>query len=189
MLNLNFFLDFICGDKCLQYGKEDHKPYCAKEGYEWESVDCQRLDWLFQHPSSKTICQCGQLTMTIEDLNRVKSYCCSPDWPCQDQGNKIVCQNGTVVKQNNKCANECPTAGIVSAIAIATKEACDLEHKCYQNKENSYDFNEICDLNQIDGKQFAGKFCGSNGYSEPCFNNVTTGIHKIGQCYSKDFIG
>ena len=136
--------------------------------------------------------------MAMYELNRSRSYCCSPDWPCQDQGNKIVCQNGTLVSYNDKCGNECPTAEAVSAMAIATKEACDQEGKCYRNKNIYYDVNEVCDSGQKNESDFAEKFCGSDGKYEmlkqgkpvPCFNNVTIGMHsRMGQCYNTGFFG
>ena len=128
--------------------------------------------------------------MDINELERSRSYCCSPDWPCQDQGNKIVCQNGTLVKWNDKCGNECPTAEYVSAMAIATKEACDQEGKCFRTKGSGYDVNEVCNCSQNDESNFAEKFCGSDGRSVPCFNNVTIGMHsRMGQCYNTRYIG
>ena len=179
-------LAFICGDKCLQYGKEYHRSWCENNmGYLWESAKCQWNSRKFQG-ASKKICQCGQQTMSI---NEFKSYCCSPDWPCQDQGNKIVCKNGTLVNMNDKCGNECPTAEFVSAMAIATKGACDQEGKCFINENTAYDVNEVCDHSQKNGSDFAEKFCGI-GRSVPCLNNVTNGMHnKVGQCYNTGYIG
>ena len=140
--------------------------------------------------ASKRICQCGQQTMSINQLSSSKSYCCSPDWPCQDQGDKIVCQNGTLVNFNDKCGKECPTAERVSAMAIATKEACDEEGKCFRNKNRDYDVNEACDHGHNDENEFAEKFCGSDGNSVPCFNKFTLGRYKrIGQCYNTRYIG
>ena len=176
-------LAFICGDKCLHYGKEDHRSYCEYRGYSWEGAKCERSAWLFQG-ASKSLCQCGQQTMAIYELDKSKSYCCSPDWSCQDQGNKIVCQNGTLLKYNDKCGNECPTAEVVSAMAIATKEACDQEGKCFKNKNTVYNVNEVCDHSQNDESHFAEKFCGSDSRSVTCFNDVT-----IGQCYNTGTFG
>ena len=128
--------------------------------------------------------------MTIDELDNSKSYCCSPDWLCQDQGNKIVCQNGTLVNWNDKCGNECPTTKAGSAMAIATKEACDQEGKCFRNKNIYYGVNEVCDIGLNDESDFATKFCGSRGHSVPCFNNVTNGMHsRMGQCYHTGSIG
>ena len=89
---------------------------------------------------------------------------------------------------NDKCGNECPTAEAVSAMAIATKEACDQEGKCYRNKNLYYDVNEVCDSGQKNESDFAEKFCGSLG-GLPCYNNLTKGLLNIDQCYGKGFIG
>ena len=130
--------------------------------------------------------------MAIYELNRSRSYCCSPDWPCQDQGNKIVCQHGTLVSQNDKCGNDCPRVERGSAMAIATKDACDHKGKCFRNKDIGYSFNEVCGHSQKNESNFAEKFCGSRsrGNSVPCFNNVTIGMHgRMGQCYNTANIG
>ena len=183
----------ICGDKCLHYGKQDHRSYCEFWNHSWESALCESKAWLFQGALSKSICQCGQQTMAIYELESSRSYCCSPDWPCQDQGNKIVCQNGTLVNINDKCGNECPTSDGASAMAIATKEACDQEGKCFRNKNIYYDVNEVCDSGQKNESDFAEKFCGigrSDGESVPCFNKVTIGMHsRMGQCFNTAYIG
>ena len=90
---------------------------------------------------------------------------------------------------NDKCGNECPTAEFVSAMAIATKGACDQEGKCFINENTAYDVNEVCDHSQKNGSDFAEKFCGI-GRSVPCLNNVTNGMHnKVGQCYNTGYIG
>ena len=185
----------ICGDKCLYQGEEDHRLYCQFHGFKWESAQCQSQDWQFQAGASKKICQCGQQTMNINELQSSVSYCCSPDDQCQDQGYKIVCQNGTLVNWNDKCGNECPTAKGVSAMAIATKTACNNEGKCFKNRNrftntNSvYSINEVCDHGQKNESDFAEKFCGRKG-SVPCFNNVTQGIYNsIRQCYNTNYIG
>ena len=178
-------LAYICGDKCLHNEKEDHRTYCDFFKLPWDSAQCQRQARGF----SKSICQCGQQTMSIDELGNSRSYCCSPEWPCQDQGNKIVCQNGTLVSENDKCGNECPTGEGVSAMSIATKEACDKESKCYMNKDILYSVNEVCDHSQNDESDFAKTFCGFDA-SVPCFNNVTTGMYsRMGQCYNTYYIG
>lgn len=87
---------------------------------------------------------------------------------------------------NDKCANECPTAEGVSAMAIATKEACYQEGKCFRIKDSAYNLNEVCDHGQKNESDFAEKFCGSDG-SLPCFNNST--FNRIGQCYNRRYIG
>ena len=182
-------LGYVCGDKCLYYGKQDYRSYCEFFNLPWESAQCQSEDLRFQG-ASKSICQCGQQTMAIHELESSRSYCCSPEWPCKDQGNKIVCQNGTLVKFNDKCGNECPTAESVSSMAIAAKEACDQEGKCFKNKNSYDDVYEVCDSGQKNKSDFAEKFCGSDGRSVSCFNNVTIGIHsRMGQCYNTGYIG
>ena len=182
-------LGYICGDKCLHYGKEDHRSYCEFFNYPWKSAQCTIQAWRFKG-ASKSICQCGQLTMSIYELSGSRSYCCSSDWPCQDQGNKIVCKNGTLVNWNDKCGNECPTAEGVSAMAIATKEACDQEGKCFRNKDIYYAVNEICDHGHNDEVEFTEKFCGFDGDSVPCLNNFTlVKYNRIGQCYNRRYIG
>ena len=129
-------------------------------------------------------CRCGDKTMTVVDLANSRSFCCSPEWPCEDQGSEVVCPNGTLVNINDKCRKRCPAAGLVSATAIATKEACDEENKCFQNKDLGYNVNEVCDHDQQkDEISFAEKFCGFND-SVPCFNNATTGLYNISQCYN-----
>ena len=178
----------ICGDKCLHYGKEDYRFYCEYWNFPLENARCQIEAPRFQG-SSKSICQCGHQTMAIYELSAIRSYCCSPDWPCQEQDNKIVCQNGTLVSENDKCGNECPTGEGVSAMSIATKEACDKESKCYMNKDILYSVNEVCDHSQNDESDFAKTFCGFDA-SVPCFNNVTTGMYsRMGQCYNTYYIG
>ena len=100
--NGNSFLDvgLLCGDKCLKRGEADHKPYCEMLGLEFESAKCRRRAGIYQG-ESKNICQCGQDTVTILDLNKNKSYCCNHDWPCEDQGNKIVA-NFTMLPSDQK---------------------------------------------------------------------------------------
>ena len=184
-------IGLICGDRCLKRGEKDLKPYCEMLGLEFESAKCQRRAATTYHGESKNICQCGQDTLSILDLNKSKSYCCNHDWPCEDQGNKIVCQNGTITNLNRKCGNECITARTVSAMALETKEACDKKNTmCYNNKNSAYTINEVCGDDKISESAFAEKFCGFSDRSTPCFNNITNGSYKnIRQCYHIGFTG
>ena len=94
------------------------------------------------------------------------------------------------MNQNDKCGNECPTAERVSAMAIATKAACNQEGKCFRNKDIYYSVNEVCDPSQKNESDFAEKFCGFDDESVPCFNNVTIGMHSsMGQCFQTRYIG
>ena len=159
-------------------------------GLEFESAKCRRRAGTYQG-ESKNICQCGQDTVSILDLNKNKSYCCNHDWPCEDQGNEIVCQNGTITNLNKKCGNECVTAKYVSAMALETKDACDRKDvMCYINKNSAYTVNEVCGHENMSESVFAVRFCGFSDRSRPCFNNVTSGIfNNIKQCYQIAFIG
>ena len=192
LYSINFLVfydvDQICGDKCLKVGKDDHKPFCEKFKWLWESPQCQSQAPRFQG-ESKSICQCGQNTMSIDDMNFSRSYCCILEQTCQDEGNRIVCQNGTLTSLNERCGDTCPIDKAGSAMAISTKEACNQGTiKCRKNKNIAYDINEVCNQEQDNEDSYAEKFCGSLG-GLPCYNNLTKGLHKIEQCYNKGFIG
>ena len=91
---------------------------------------------------------------------------------------------------NDKCGNKCPTAEFVSAMAIATKEACDQEDKCFRNRNSVYTVNQVCEHSQKNESDFAEMFCGDDFRSVSCFNNVTVGMHsRMGQCYNTAYIG
>lgn len=169
---------------------EDHLQYCKNFGYSLDSLKCQRLDQRFERfqTTPKSICQCGEETMSIQDLANTKTYCCNRNLPCDDRGNKIVCQSGTLVNVNDKCKEECPTAEGMSALAIATNESLGSEaNKCYLNMDEEYSLNKVYSLGNNNGTVFAKMHCGA---SNNCFNNVTRGIHNnIRQCYDQGYVG
>ena len=162
---------------------------CDSRGISWESEECQGLDSAYQETLTN-ICVCGHQTMTIDELKRSNIYCCSPNWPCQYQGKKIVCHNGTLLGVDGKCGNECPTALVVSAMSIATKKACDQKDKCYSTRSSGHIVNEVCDQGQDIENEFSDTYCGSNGKSVPCFNNGHKGTYnKSSQCFNTNYVG
>ena len=172
---------------------EDHLHYCKKFGYSLDSIKCKRLDERFQRfqTTSKSICQCGQETMSIQDLAISKTYCCNRNIPCVDRGNKIVCETGSLVNVNDKCEEECPSAEGTSAMAIATKESLGPEtKKCYLNMDRKYTLNKVYSNSNTNEMEFARMHCGPSDFSIPCFNNFTRGLHKhIRQCYDVAYVG
>ena len=127
--------------------------------------------------------------MSIDDMLFSRSYCCSLEQTCKDEGNRIVCQNGTLTSLNERCGSGCPTDKKGSAMALSTKEACDQGSiKCRKNKNIAYDIIEVCDQEQSNEDSYAEKFCGSFG-GLPCSYNLTKGLQNIEQCYNKGFIG
>ena len=73
------------------------------------------------------------------------TYCCNTS-PCSLNGTSIICNHGSMKKQDEKCQNECPTGEFQSLSTISSAALCsklEEENKCYLNLWNN-EFKAVC---------------------------------------------
>ena len=78
-------------------------------------------------------------------------YCCNTS-PCSLNDTTIICNHGSMKKQDEKCQNECPTGEFQSLSTISSIDICsklEEEDKCYSNLYNN-EFKAICHKISVD---------------------------------------
>ena len=144
-------------------------------------------------------CQCGNITMTNADISREGKYfglyCCNQIEPCPLKNDTITCADGILTNINDKCGSVCPTARLMSYIAISTDHNSTNKQNhnmCYEygNIVTLYDFlyyNKIFMNSDVskDTENFAANFCG-HSFDDSVQLCVNTGKRKYeySQCYS-----
>ena len=140
-------------------------------------------------------CKCGAIPIDIGINNQfleARSYCCSPT-PCERNGNRIICRDGTLNYFNQSCEaqgetniNQCPTASLVSSSAISVKQNGS-HFQCYEETKENVDFNKVhLNSDNVSDEDFARIFCGS-GKSIICNSTYSHSKNTFQQCHNNDF--
>ena len=146
-------------------------------------------------------CQCGNITMTNADISREGKYfglyCCNQIEPCQLKNDTITCTDGILTNINDKCGSVCPSAKVMSVIAISTDHYINKQNDnmCYEYgntiglREKSSEFlyyNKIfmnLDVSK-DTVNFAKNFCSQiiDNSAHLCVNTGKKN-YEYNQCY------
>ena len=149
-------------------------------------------------------CQCGNVTMTHADIDPGPPagkyfglYCCNQIEPCQLKNDTITCTDGILTNINDKCGSVCPSAKVMSVIAISTDHYINKQNDnmCYEygniglrgeSSEFLY-YNKIF-MNSVVSKyteNFAENFC-IQIFDNSAHLCVNTGKknYEYNQCYS-----
>ena len=124
-------------------------------------------------------------------------YCCNTS-PCflNDTTNSIICNHGSMKKQDEKCLNKCPTGEFQSLSTISSADVCSKleDDKCYLNIWYN-EFKAVCHHGiSDDDNTTILKFCGKaleNLKYEKIASYMCPQIAKskysFQQCYSTAF--
>lgn len=158
----------ICGSKC------------------WYSIDLKTARSIKELEYN---CQCGNVNkFTIE--NPHEFYCCNQMEPCLLINGTITCTDGIFTNINEKCGSVCPTAYLMSEIALSTNQYTHTS-MCYAYGNEDNDrishiyYNKIFMNSNVikDQKNFAIKFCGRSPGSQLCVS-MEKGKYEYDQCFN-----
>ena len=140
----------------------------------------------------KYYCQCGNVNMSAIK-NSHEFYCCNQMEPCQLRNGTITCTDGVITNINDKCGGVCPTADLMSEIALSTNQYTHKQNDgmCYAYgnvEEDEYErlyYNKIfMDSDSIkDQENFAVNFCFADSGTQSCVG-MEKRKYEYDQCFT-----
>ena len=171
-----YILEFICGDFCTE--------------------EFSTLVSTADKPPQRN-CKCGNEIYTMDDMYKQSIYCCNTS-PCflNDTTNSIICNHGSMKKQDEKCLNKCPTGEFQSLSTISSADVCSKleDDKCYLNIWYN-EFKAVCHHGiSDDDNTTILKFCGKTLENLKYEKNaaymcpqIAKSKYSFQQCYSTAF--